>query len=334
MIALALPAHAQIGSGNIRGKVLDREGKPLQGAIIRAEHLTTHQTEDAKSARSGDYSITGLFQGTYKVYLIVDNKLVMVKGEGVGNAIQVADGIDSNVSFDMRTAPAAPIANTAPAAAPKDDKEREAQKKAIEETKAAFTAGVAAANAKNYEEAAKQFQLAAEKDPGQPSVFANLGVALSNLKKYNEAAEAFRKSVELKGDDATVRSRLSFALAESGKFDEANQEVQEVAKLDPAIGGQSYFNLGAVLSNRGRSKEAVEAFNKAITIDPKNAEAYYQLGIAYFGSTDTIGQAVTALEKYLQLQPSGANAEAAKQLIAAAKAQAPAASSTPQQKKN
>lgn len=82
-----------------------------------------------------------------------------------------------------------------------------------------------------------------------------------------------------------------------------HKPFKKVANLDPSMAGQSYYNLGAILTNRGRSKEAVAAFNKAIEIDPKNAQAYYQLGIAYFGTTETIPQAIAALEKSLQLQP-------------------------------
>jgi tetratricopeptide (TPR) repeat protein len=78
--------------------------------------------------------------------------------------------------------------------------------------------------------------------------------------------------------------------------------VQEVAKLNPALAGQSYYNLGAVLTNRGRSKEAVEAFKKSIDIDPNNAKSYYQLGLAYFGTQETIPDAVPALEKFLSLE--------------------------------
>src|SRR6266516_3559702 len=53
------------------------------------------------------------------------------------------------------------------------------------------------------------------------------------------------------------------------------------------------------------------------------AQAYYQLGISYFGAPNTIPEAIPVLEKFLQMQPSGPDAEAAKQLIEAAKQAAP-----------
>ena len=97
--------------------------------------------------------------------------------------------------------------------------------------------------------------------------------------------------------------------------------MQEAARLNPSIGAQGYYNLGIVLTNRGKSKEAVEAFNKAIALDANYAKSYYQLGIAYFGSASTMSQAVSALEKFLQLNSTSPDAETAKQLIDTAKAQ-------------
>jgi len=330
-ILVSAASYAQIGEGSLRGRVLDREGKPLQGAIVRVEHLNTHQTDDAKTARNGNYSFIGLFQGQYKVTVIVDGRAVMVRGETPANAVYVTNTTDATVDFDLRNAPATRPPTPA-AATPSGEKEKAAaDKKNAEELKAAFSAGTAAMNAKNFDEAVRQFQIAAEKDSTQSAVFANLGLAFANQKKYEDAIAAYRKSIGLKADDPAVHALLSLALANAGKIEEATQTVEEVAKLDPAMAGQSYFNLGAILTNRGKSKEAVEAFNKAIAIDPKNAQAYYQLGIAYFALPETIPQAVSALERFLQLEPSGQNAEAAKQLIEAAKAQASTTSSSPSQ---
>jgi len=314
--------YAQIGGGSIYGKVLDREGKPLQGAIVRVEHLATHQVDNTKTGKNGGYSMTGLFQGQYKVTVLLNGAAVMVHGESAGDAILVADGREVDVNFDLRKAPATPSPAPAPAARDESKKGNDkAAKKTDTEMRTAFNAGLAAMKEKNYEEAVKQFNAAAEKDPAQPAIFANLGVALSNLKKYDDSVAAFRKAVELKSDDAALFANLSAALADAGKIEEAAKAVDELAKLNPSFAGLGYYNLGIVLINHGKSKEAVETFSKAIEIDPKNAKSYYQLGIAYFGSTDTMSQAVSNLEKYLQLEPTGPYADAAKKLLEAAKAQ-------------
>ena len=316
--------YAQIGGGSIYGRVFDREGKPLQGAIVRVEHLATHQVDNTKTGKNGGYSMTGLFQGQYKVTLLLNGAAVMVHGESAGDAILVADGREVDVNFDLRKAPATPSPAPATAPAARDESKKgddKAAKKADTEMRSAFNAGLAAMKEKNYEEGVKQFNAAAEKDPTQPAIFANLGVALSNLKKYDDSVAAFRKAIELKSDDPALFANLSATLADAGKIEEAAKAVEELAKLNPSFAGLGYYNLGIVLINRGKSKEAVETFSKAIEIDPKNAKSYYQLGLAYFGSTDTMPQAVSNLEKYLQLEPTGPYANAAKQLLEAAKAQ-------------
>ena len=323
VVALCAPSYGQFGEGSIYGKVLDREGKPLDGAAIQVEHLSSHQTDSARTNKTGNYSISGLFQGQYKVFVIVNGRAVMVKGEGAGNDIYVGPGLDATVNFDLRTAPATPPPTPAlTTGGSKDgDKANAAAKKAEAEMRSSFSAGVAALKEKNYEEAIKQFKIAAEKDPSQSGIFQNLGLALANLKKFDEAAAAYRKAIELKPDDAGLYAELASALEDAGKLDEATAPLQEAAKLNPSAGAQGYYNLGVVLTNRGKSKEAVEAFNKAIALDANYVKPYYQLGIAYFGSPNTIPQAVSALEKFLQLNPTGPDAETAKQLIEAAKAQ-------------
>ena len=311
-----------VGQGTVQGKVLDRDGKPLQGAVLRMENTGTHQLDETKTNKNGAYSLSGLFQGKYKVTLIVDGHAVMVRGDVVGEDLFVNGLQDLTVNFDMRKAPSTPPPDVAPVRAANKGKS-DADKKADAEMRTAFNNGMSAMKAQNYDEAIKQFQLAAQKDSTQAAVFGNLGLALLRTKKYNDAADALRKSLALNPADAGVHASLSLALGEAGKTDEAQQEAQEVAKLDPSLAGQGYYNVGAILLDRGKMKEAVELFKKAIEIDPKNALAYYQIGLANFSSPDTSPAAITALEKYLQLEPNGANANTAKQLIDAARAAAP-----------
>src|SRR5262245_35043333 len=81
----AAAVHAQIGQGSLLGKVLGRDGKPLQGAQLVVMGINSHDNTilsrtEAKTNKNGQYSLSGLYNGKYKVTLMVDGKPVMVKG--------------------------------------------------------------------------------------------------------------------------------------------------------------------------------------------------------------------------------------------------------------
>ena len=184
-------AYAQVGAGLAHGKVVDRDGKPVQGATVLWENPNLHTTAETKTNKNGAYSLSGLYAGKYKATVIVGGKALMVQGEGTGNELQIVDNTDLPLNFNLNEVSAGDLAALAASGGGKDKKPA-VSKKAAEEMKAAFTAGTAALKASNYEEAARQFQIAAEKDPSQPATFVNLGLALSNLKKYDDAVAAYR----------------------------------------------------------------------------------------------------------------------------------------------
>ena len=313
----AVPAFSQ--TGNLSGRVVDETGKPMTGVTISIDRQGITQHFEVKTDGKGQYLHAGLPTGNYRVSVMRDGKPVMALDA------RVTFGGDAKTDFDLKNA-----RNTAAAS----DEER---KKAAEElakanaTKASFEAAVAARTAKNYDEAIRLFKEASEKDPTQHVIFANLADTYSQARKYDDAAAAYNKAIELKPDEAAYYNNLGIVYGNAGKIDEATKSLQKAAELNPAGAGGSYYNLGAVLTNRGRTKEAGEAFKKAIEFNPNLSNAYYQLGISYFGSPDTIPQAIPALEKFIQLANADpqktpqmtADIEAAKQLIEAAKQSAP-----------
>jgi tetratricopeptide (TPR) repeat protein len=318
---LAVPGFAQ--TGNISGKVVDADGKPLTGVTISIDRQGITQHFEVKTDNKGQYLHAGLPTGQYKVSVMRDGKALMTNDN-----VRVTFGGDSKADFDLKNA-----ARAAAAAVSDEEKKKIAEEKAkAEETKVAFEAAKAAAAAKNYDEAIRLFKEASDKDPTQHVIFANLADVYAQAKKYDESAAAYRKAIELKPDEAAYYNNLGITLGNGGKIDEATQALQKAAELNPPGAGQSYYNLGAVLTNRGRTKEASEAFKKAIEFNPQMAQAYYQLGISYFGSTETIPEAIPVLEKFIALVPTlpdpqktqmAPDVEAAKQLIEAAKQQAP-----------
>jgi tetratricopeptide (TPR) repeat protein len=290
----------------------------MTGATVSIDRQGINQHFEVKTDNKGQYLHAGLPTGQYKVSVLRDGKPVMTLDA------RVSFGGESNTDFDLKNARAAGGNDEAA-------KKIAEEKAKAEATKASFEAARTALVAKNYDEAIRLFKEAAEKDPTQHVIYANLADAYSQSKKYDDAAAAYAKAIELKPDEAAYYNNLGIVYGNAGKIDDATKNLQKAAELNPAGAGQSYYNLGAVLTNKGKTKEASDAFKKAIEFNPNQANAYYQLGISYFGAPDTIPQAIPALEKFISLANADpaktpqttADIEAAKQLIEAAKQSAP-----------
>ena len=138
-----------------------------------------------------------------------------------------------------------------------------------------------------------------------------------------KSLQSYEKAIELKPDDPASHNNYALALAKAKKFPEMQAELKKAADLDPANGGKYYYNLGALLVNSGQNDAAGEAFKKAIELTPTYADAYYQYGVTLVGKaaigadgkvTPVPGTA-EAFQKYLELQPTGAFAQSAKDML-------------------
>jgi len=124
---------------------------------------------------------------------------------------------------------------------------------------------------------------------------------------------------------AAYYDNFGAAASKVGKNDEAAKAYRQAIEIDPAHAAHYYLNLGITLMNSGDSKGSAEAFDKAIAADPSNANAYYFKGQSLFAgvTTDNTGKMTApngtseALNKYLELQPSGPYSQSAKDMLAA-----------------
>jgi Tfp pilus assembly protein PilF len=230
------------------------------------------------------------------------------------------------------------------AALEKTLKEREGQLKQHKELNDAFNAGMTAMTAaqaaptpaekqKGFEDAVQSLTKASEIGPTELAVWANLADAYMKLAgtktgpEFEDAAgkglAAYAKAIELKPEDAATHNNYALALVQAKKIPEAQAELTKAAQLDPPNAGKYYYNLGAVLTNANQGDAAVEAFQKAIAADPKYSEAYYQYGVSLVskasygadGKVTPVPGTVEALQKYLELAPTGQFAQAAKDML-------------------
>jgi hypothetical protein len=67
LLALAIPAAAQVGGGAIAGRVVDPSGQPIPGATIVVALSDTGALRTAVTEKAGAFVITGLSPGAYRI---------------------------------------------------------------------------------------------------------------------------------------------------------------------------------------------------------------------------------------------------------------------------
>jgi tetratricopeptide (TPR) repeat protein len=113
--------------------------------------------------------------------------------------------------------------------------------------------------------------------PGEAAYRANnLGVALLEQYRFAEAVAALRKSVALDPKFATARINLGIGLFYLPDLPAARQEMESALTLAPdAL--QPHYILGLIARQENRADDALAAFRKVLTRDPRDVGANVNL---------------------------------------------------------
>jgi tetratricopeptide (TPR) repeat protein len=339
------PVFAQ-ATGTIKGTCKNMDGTPIVGANLEWMNTDNGRKYNLKTNKKGEYFSLGIEPGKYKVTLTQDGKQL----DQVGN---FPVGLDEAVlDFDLKKSQAE--AAQQKGITPEQLKQmQEAQAKNAKEvdTVKALNEKLSAANQAmqtgDFETAVTTLNEATQIDPSRDLLWARLGDAnlgagpkqtdtTAKAKRYGDAVTDYQKAIDLKKkameaspkpEDgkylAAYYNNLGQAEARTGQLDESVKAYDQAAALNPAGAAQYYYNQGAVLTNSGKVDEANTAFDKSIAADPTKAEAYYQKGVNLINkaTTDKTGKVIPApgtaeaLNKYLELQPTGQFAEGAKGML-------------------
>ena len=99
-----------------------------------------------------------------------------------------------------------------------------------------------------------------------------------------------------------------------GDVDEAISAFKRAATLDNTL-ADAHAYLGMLYGIRGQWKDAIRVFHDAIQADPAYVEVYTELGEAYLNALGNVDQAISPLEKAVELHP---NDERARRLLGTA----------------
>lgn len=142
-------------------------------------------------------------------------------------------------------------------------------------------------------EAVDCLQRAASRLRANPGVLGNLAQAYFALGQYEQARETFRKASRL--DPRAVQFQLGVAnsLAMQGKHTDAEILLRGQAGRFPNE-ALVWHNLGNVLRDLARPAEAVDCYRKALSLDPRLADARNNLG----GALHALGKFDAAEREY------------------------------------
>jgi tetratricopeptide (TPR) repeat protein len=146
----------------------------------------------------------------------------------------------------------------------------------------------AALDAKRWPDAEAALKQLSSSEP-RWEYFEALGAAQFNQGHYADSLESYQHAIELAGKNASpaaiaqMYTTIGNANLKLKKNDAAIAAYNKAATLspNPAV---AYFNLCATMFNMGQpAAKTVPACDKAIAADPKKADAYFVKGSALYG---------------------------------------------------
>ncbi len=92
-----------------------------------------------------------------------------------------------------------------------------------------------------------------------------------------------------------------FAFYHKGQLDQAIEDFNKAISLDPSS-YKAYLNRGAAFVNKGQLSQAAADFDKAIALNPSYSEAYNAKG-SLFGMSGSLDKAIEQFSKAIEINP-------------------------------
>lgn len=150
-----------------------------------------------------------------------------------------------------------------------------------------------------YQEAEKLLLQCAEINGTDPLTFSNLGMVQFKQNKISEARASIQRALELKPDSVYALNHMGMIEAAQGQYSEAIHWYQKAHKEAP----QAFpfvFNLANTALKAHREDIAIEAFKKAVEINPDHTQSLNDLGALYI-KQNRLSEALPFIEKAIYL---------------------------------
>ena len=161
--------------------------------------------------------------------------------------------------------------------------------------------GLSLANVGRIPAAIETLEKAAALDAKNPNTWFLLGDLYSDTVKPEEAIAAYRKSLELRPDQKEIHLNLGVLYAEKEMYAEAMTELRQAAALDTNY-VFAWRNIAQVAEKLADDKEAISAHEKLISLGGGAAYNHFNLGILYARNNQP-DKSIDAFAKAIEMEP-------------------------------
>jgi tetratricopeptide (TPR) repeat protein len=184
--------------------------------------------------------------------------------------------------------------------------------------------GIELFNSGKYHNAEGALREALKSNPSDATANYYLGLSVLLQNRYKEAFDIFSKvkDAQSKADQRSRSSvpsafqiQIALARAQLGlkQYDEAWKHLESARTQNPSS-SEVYLYRGIYYLQQEKTSEAINELEKAISLDAKNAYAYYFAGVANYRGGHS-ERAVELLKIFLKLKPDAPEATDAKWII-------------------
>jgi len=128
-----------------------------------------------------------------------------------------------------------------------------------------------------HEQAAETFERVAryaEDERLSQEAWVNKGAAHGQLEEWDAAIGAYQEALRIDDSSdhaASAETNLAYAMWESGRSEQALEHAERAVEIDPRF-PQAWYNRGFFLLERGLAEDAVNAFDNALRLGFRNSE--------------------------------------------------------------
>jgi superkiller protein 3 len=326
LVLAALPALAQSGAAECRGKIVDEEGNPIPGVnVVFTNPARPDVRYEGKTNKKGRYYITGLlydeaskiwnmaveFEGMVPTKLTLRSRTPTIVLENLESKIEAGQTLPKfmiggfgEVYADLVMGPETEATTAAAASGAAPTEAAVITEAAPQQTRDPWQQAVQKANAGELEASVPFFEEAVEAEPEDAERRRAFAQVLYQLEDYGKAARQAIQATTLAPESLDGHMVLYSIYVGSNNLAGAAAALDQargIAPDDMRVLQQTAF----LAEQSGDAEQSMQAYEAIVEVDPQNAEAWTTLGGLY-AEANRVTDSEAAYQKVVEIAPDEA----------------------------